>query len=90
MNNPANSIVKMWITRVNVWVKLCVNYVHKNVKNFHLIITSCKTPTFQHIFQTFLPPLFTNSPPLIIINTYPLLHRPYYYNYYILINNRKD
>ena len=93
MNNLVSSAIKMWITCVNTCIKLRVNYVYKNVKNFHSTTTPCKTPTFKHTFKPLLLPLFTNFSSSITINTYPLLHRPYYYNYYMFINNinnRKD
>lgn len=92
MNNFLFTLAQ-WKTRVNIWVKPCVNHVRKNVKNFYFDYTPCKTSTYTHIYNPLLRPLFTSSSSPVLFNTYPLLHRPYYYNYYIFINNinnRKD
>ena len=80
-----NFIIKMWKTRAKLCAKFWVNFVYIFVDFLSFASQPhFYTPLFP-LFHHSLHPLLNTSLISVIIKTFPLFHRPYYY--YDLLNN---
>ena len=80
-------MINLWKSHVKPCVNSCRNYVHFFVDFSHQKLCAYfSAPFFAHFKHSFHPLLRT---PLlsVLIKTFSLFHKPYYYYNNILINN---